>query len=128
MWYILLAVVRYALCTLHIHIPGCKNGYTLHVLLLAVERDTPCNCKSITHVCGKVDALHVHTAGSGNGYSLHVHTAGCENGYTLHVQTAILLVLVAVEGIPRQHPNCRYWKVIHPARLKTAVDGVILAI
>jgi hypothetical protein len=29
--------------------------------------------------------MHVHTAGSGRGYTLHVHTAGGERADTLHI-------------------------------------------
>jgi hypothetical protein len=42
----------------------------------------------ITDVCRKGKALHVHTAGWGNGYTLHVHNACERRGNTLHIHTA----------------------------------------
>ncbi len=72
--------------------------------------------------------LHVHTAGGGKGYTLHVHTAGVGERDTpcaskMQVMesdiplTSILLVLVAVKGIPITHCSKLQIdrKVIHPA-------------
>jgi hypothetical protein len=36
--------------------------------------------------------LHVHTAGSRNGYTLHVHTAVGGKEYTLHVHRHLLSI------------------------------------
>jgi hypothetical protein len=60
--------------------------------------------------------LHIHTLGSGNGYTQHIYSVGCGKG-TLHIPTD-----VGGKGYAHARPNCCLWKWLHPAHLYCWLD------
>jgi hypothetical protein len=95
--------------------------------------------------------MHVHTEGSGTGYTIQVHTAGAEEGYTLptwlvvvgrwiyhaqlHIYTAgdgngytLTTILLVGERDTSCTSNCWWWKGIHIMHVQLLVDTTCTSI